>query len=403
MTFKSPIHDLHASAGAMFTDYGVSEPEGQLGAPGTGVIPVVATYGELALEYTALRRACIILDLPHRGIIEVAGTDAASFLNRMLTQELKDFRDDQFRRSFWLNRKGRIDADIRVLREGDTFTLELDALAVPRTLAELSRYLVMEDCTIRDRSMELHRLSLQGPTAILLLSTLGVTEIPANGAVLRTPITDQPITIFRDDVCSVPGFELLMPTTSVAKVFETLIQTGHDPHHGAEALRIHGTGTAGSQIKLRPAGWHAFNIARIEGGSPLYNLDFGPDSLPAESGIIADRVSFTKGCYLGQEVVARMHSRGHSKSTLMAVQLKETGLDRPLPMTGAAVRLPGQDTVIGSVTTFTYSPIMGAARIGFAMMKHDFVKPDLEITLDTESGREIAKTNASLAFVKPAS
>lgn len=401
MTSKSPIHDLHANAGAMFTDYGVAEPHAQAGSP--AIIPVVATYGELALEYTALRRACVILDLPHRGMIEVAGADAASFLNRMLTQELKDLRDDQFRRSFWLNRKGRIDADIRVLRDGSTFTLELDALAVPRTLAELSRYLVMEDCTIRDRSIDLHRFSLQGPTALILLTALGVTQNPSAGSVIRTTIADQPVTIFRDDVCCVPGFELLLPATSVARVFETLIQAGHDPHHGAEALRIHGTGTAGSQIKLRPAGWHAFNIARIEGGSPLYNLDFGPDSLPAETGIIADRVSFTKGCYLGQEVVARMHSRGHSKSTLMAVQLKETGLDRALPITGAAVRLAGQDTVIGSVTTFTYSPIMGAARIGFAMMKHDYAKPDLEITLDTETGRETAKTNATLAFIKPAS
>ena len=128
MAFKSPIHDLHTLAGALFTDYGISDPQGQLGAAGSGVIPVVASYGELALEYTSLRRACVILDLPQRGLIEVTGPDAASFLNRMVTQELKDIAEGQLRHSFWLNRKGRIDADLNIFRQGNSFLLELDAL-----------------------------------------------------------------------------------------------------------------------------------------------------------------------------------------------------------------------------------------------------------------------------------
>src|SRR5439155_2357027 len=99
---------------------------------------------------------------------------------------------------------------------------------------------------------------------------------------------------------------------SAVAIWQQLIEAGHDQNHGAAVLR--GVpATLGAQVRLRPAGWHAFNIARIEAGTPLYNIDFGPESLPAESGVLLGRVSFTKGRYFGQEVVARMQSRGHSK------------------------------------------------------------------------------------------
>src|SRR6185436_21150893 len=89
----------------------------------------------------------------------------------------------------------------------------------------------------------------------------------------------------------------------------------------------------------RRIGWHAYNIARLEAGWPIFNIDFGPDSLPHETGVLNDRVSFKKGCYLGQEVVARMQSLGHPKQRLVGLKaVEETGADEDrVPEAGAAL------------------------------------------------------------------
>jgi folate-binding protein YgfZ len=123
-----------------------------------------------------------------------------------------------------------------------------------------------------------------------------------------------------------------------------------------------------------PAGWLALNIARIEAGTPIFNLDFGTSSLPAETGVLDDRVSFTKGCYLGQEIVARMHARGHPKQVLVAIAFASVlepagGLPR-LPETGAALSLAGATEVIGQVTSSTLSPLRASSPIGFAMVRY---------------------------------
>ena len=386
MALRSPIHALHAQAGAMFVDYGISEPQKELGTADTGVIPVVGTYGELALEYTALRRHCVVIDLPQRTTLSVTGPDAQEFLNRMLTQELKDIAPGEVRRSLWLNRKGRIDADLRVLRRADQFVLEVDALAAGRTLAELSRYLVMEEVAIADQSLTIHRFALHGPAAPQLLQHVLQASPPAEMQLLEGAIAGKNVIIYCEDTCGVPGYELIVAIDDAAAVFELLIQTGHDPHHGAEALRIHGTGSLGSSVKLRPAGWHAYNIARIEAGTPIYNIDFGPSSLPAETGVLNDRVNFKKGCYLGQEVVARMAARGHPKQILKAFSMNDSGMDRPIPDSGAAARMPTSGDVIGSVTSSTYSPILGAKRIGFAMVKFEAAMDMKDVTIDTRNG-----------------
>ena len=388
----------------MFVDYGISEPQKELGEADTGVIPVVGTYGELALEYTALRRHCVILDLAQRSTLTATGPDAPEFLNRMLTQELKDIAPGEVRRSFWLNRKGRIDADLRVLRRADHFVLEVDALAAGRALTELKRYLVMEDLAIADQSLTVHRMAVHGPTAPLLLQEVLQTAPPAEMHLVDGSISGKNVVVYREDTCGVPGYEIIVSVDDAAPVFETLVQTGHDPHHGAEALRIHGSGSLGSSVKLRPAGWHAYNIARIEAGTPFYNIDFGPTSLPAESGVLTDRVNFKKGCYLGQEVVARMAARGHPKQVLKAFSMNDSGMDRPIPGSGAALRDPPSGDVIGSVTSSTYSPILGAKRIGFAMVKFDAATDARDILIDTESGREPARLQDSLRFLamKPA-
>lgn len=401
MAHVSPLYRLHQQAEASLLPYG---PQGT-------DIGVVGTFGELELEYAAIRKACILLDQPQRGTIEVTGADRLGFLNRMVTQELKGFELFQVRRSFWLNRKGRIDADLRLIELGERTLLDLDAHAVARTLEGLAAFVITEDVHLRDVTAEMHRLALHGPTSAELFRTVSVPVAGHSFGDLRpgqactVTVAGLEIIADRQDSTGELGFELLLKTSDVAAVYEHLLETGLDPdgngQPGGNGAGVTSQHVPASRIRLRPAGWHAFNIARIEAGQPLYNLDFGPDSLPAETGVIEDRVSFTKGCYLGQEIVARMHSRGHSKAGLVALKLDDSptvsgsalAQNSPQPETGSQIfpaTGPGESggvgDSIGVVTSSTPSPMLGSVTICFAKMKQEFAAAGTEVLVATGGG-----------------
>lgn len=428
MALLSPLHDVHREADAAILQYG---PEVELaGKPAQGV-GLVETYGELELEYAAVRKRCVVLDMPQRGTLELTGPERLEFLNRMLTQELKGQGAGEVRRSFWLNRKGRIDADLRVIELGDRTLLDVDVHAIRRTMEGLSSYIISEDCAITDRTADLHRLSLHGPTAAALVAA--VAKDPASGAdhvsavaglasdrAVRVSIAGHPVLLERDDATGERGLELLCPTGAVEAIYRLLLATGCDPdaadHEEGSALRRAAAGpgaSPGAAIGLRPAGWHAYNIARIENGRPLFNLDFTTENLPAESGVIASRVSFTKGCYLGQEIVARMHSRGHPKQQLVALKVQQPAggegggsiAEIRQPVTGSQVYVPPGEGLqlaeaVGAVTSSTISPMLGSCAICFAQVKFQHIGAGTELLAQTEQGLVRAVVQGALRFVE---
>jgi tRNA-modifying protein YgfZ len=397
---SSPLHKLHQLAEAAVIPYG---------PPEAGIM-VVATFGELELEYAAIRKSCILLDLPQRGILEIAGKDRLEFLNRMVTQELKGLQPFHTSKTFWLNRKGRIDADLRLIELGDRVLVDLDALATDRTVKGLSAYIITEEVTVKDLTESWHRMALHGPTSLALLQAVSkpvrgpsLGDL-APGMVTVIAVRGHEVVVDRDDSTGEPGLEMTMPVAAAAEVFQSLVETGqvHDDGNGGEGSE------PASKFRLRPAGWHAYNMARIEAGRPLYNIDFGPDSLPHETGIVRERVSFTKGCYLGQEIVARMESRGHSKKVLMAIKCEAsipTGPEPSLPrqpVTGSQVWAASgaESDAIGAVTSSTLSPMLSSVPVCFAMIRHDLAKPGLEVLVAAEDERIRGMTQSELSLWK---
>lgn len=390
--------------------------------PGEGgeAQPALAlAFDAIELEYAAIRKHAALLDLPHRAVLEVRGADRVEFLNRMVTQELKGIIAGDVRRSFWLNRKGRIDADLTIVHGADATLLDVDVLALGRTLRGLGAYIITEDCAILDAGQRTHRMRLLGPNAWALLRQTCPGEppdglaseplAPRRSATARVRVGDgsaRALTLWREDVGPTPCFELLCATDDALAIARALIAAGHDPSHDA----VHNSGhdpnmhdpagvalpqlsSPATSIRLRVIGWHAYNIARLEGGQPLYNLDFGPNSLPAETGVLHDRVSFTKGCYLGQEVVARMHSRGHSKQALVAVRFERGPIGSgdadaypPVPATGAALLGDG-DVPIGTITSAAPSPQHAMAPLAFAQVKHPHPAPGAIVACECEGVR----------------
>lgn len=396
MAQGSPLLALHETAGAVIAPYG---PEGH-------GIPVVQVYTGIDREYAAIRKSAAILDLPQRSILAVSGQDRLSFLNRMLTQELKDLDSNgplfRLRRSFWLNRKGRIDADLVVIAQPDEILIEVDAHAVIRAIEGLTSFIIADDVQITDRSREWHRFDIHGPAAAGVLtrvSTLGPGS-PDPGSLPQFAariyeIAGTSALAWRLDVAGESGFSVAVRSDSAAEVYRLIAETpemiDHDrtrPDRGFD-LKERAASADGRAVRI---GWHAFNIARIEAGTALYNLDFGPTSLPHETGdeTLHDRVSFKKGCYLGQEVVARMHSLGHPRQRLVAFDLADTTAQ---PITGSFIHA-GADTSqppVGAVTSSAISPMLGGRSVCFGMVKYAHSNPGAEVWIEPAPGTSLIR------------
>jgi folate-binding protein YgfZ len=434
MASPSPLIDLHRRAGATLLAYGPQSRSAGV-EPGVGVAPIdlVATYGPLEMEYAAIRRHCGLLDLPSRGLIEVTGPDRVDFLNRMLTQELRPGKNDlpawSLARSFWLGRTGRVDADLRVCVLPERVLLEVDALAAPRAAVSLASFVVMEDCAVKDVSAQHHCLALHGPTALALLARAftpsggapRAESLPETGGVTEGKLAGAAVVVLREDEAGVPGFLVIASAAAALDIARSLIAEGHDASHathseGGFSLPMLEAGRrAGGDIRLSPVGWLAFNIARVEAGTPLFNIDIGTENLPAETGLLESRVSFTKGCYLGQEVVARMHARKQVKQRLVAVafealQSASAAGDAAspeghvpyalLPEQGATL-LAGEGesaAPVGRITSSTLSPRRAMAPIALAQVRSAHASPGTVLATLVEGETVKGVVQAGLAF-----
>lgn len=348
---------------------------------------VVASFGEVEAEYAAIRRGAGLMDSAQRGTLLVLGADRRDFLNRMLSNELKDLHAGTTRRSFWLNRKGRIDADLLLIETGDRTLIDVDIHQAQQTMTSLSEFIFTEDVIIKDVSDEMHRISIHGPRALeLICAATGDTCFRLNhGCAARLVLAGHDVTIARTDTAGEIGLELIVGYDDARSVWEHLL--GHDATIGKPGERI------------RPVGWYAYNIARIEAGTPLFNIDFGSTNLPHETGVLHDRVSFNKGCYLGQEIVTRLENLGKPKQMLMGLRVE----GESLPIAEAQVFAIDEAGIIGEqigvVTSSTISPMLGARPIAFAMLKTSAVEVGSTVLVHAE-GEQPRATVQELKFWK---
>lgn len=391
------IHDIERRLGAEFIPYGPASAD-------NGALPleIVATFGVYEAEYAAIRRHVGILHLPQRGVLQLTGADRQDFLHRMLTQDVHGMRGGDSRRAFQLNDKGRIVADA-IVHHGDLDTwLETDRVDLPQLRPQLEKRLFTEDVTIADISDQRVVLALHGPGAAPLIEAVrqdapGSSATPAAEIALRTHhvlhLGGTPVTVCRWDDAGSTAFRLYVPADAAATLYQRLLDAaGYDPDAPVDAATA---AKRRATLRGRPIGWSAYNTARIEAGSPLFHIDFGTDSLPGETALLDEAVSFTKGCYIGQEIVARMKNLGHPKRVIAGLKLPGDAM----PIAGAQV-LDAKDrvTVIGGVTSSTLSPMLGNTAIAFAVLKWGRHEVGQTVAVPAE-GRLVEATVHPLRFI----
>jgi folate-binding protein YgfZ len=345
-----PLHPLHQQTPAEFQTYADVE--------------IVSTYGNTPAEYSTLRKGSGKMDLPQRGVLELTGKTRLDFLNRMLTNQTR-LSAGQGVYALLLSIKGRIVADMNVLELGERTWLEMDARLVEPTRAELAKFLITEDVTLTSRVGSLYEIALHGPRTADALNLPALKPLES----ARLTIASVEALVWRDDPCGVPGIHVILPAEQAAQVWTAL------PH--------------------RPIGWAAFNAVRIEAGRPMMGIDFDQSVLPAEIGAaqLSRSVSFTKGCYLGQEIVARMHARGQLARQLVGIRME----GEELPIAGSAIYDADGNTV-GGITSSTISPILSNAAICLGIVKKPFFAAQTQLIIPAEGQMRLG-TVVELPFV----
>jgi tRNA-modifying protein YgfZ len=280
--------------------------------------------GSVSDEYAALRESAALVDLSYRKILRLSGKKAVEMLNAVLTNQVPE-EDRLGVYALLLNPKGRIQADLRVMKSGEDvlITVEPEGAAAAKEL--LGRYAPFYRVGLEDLSdASWGVLGLYGPRAGDLLETPDLAEhesavVSLDGADLLAAGVAVPV----------GGYDLLGPSDALEAA------RNHLRERGAVA-----------------AGLDAYEAARIEAGVPRFGSDITPENFPAEAGILERGVSFQKGCYPGQETVARMHYRGHPNRELHRFVVEGTP-----PGPGAEIAQSGRQ--VGWITSVAPMPLEG--------------------------------------------
>jgi len=359
---RLPLHEAHERTGANFV-----EREGW-------TLP--ASYGDSAIEYKAVRETGAgILDLSSRGRVKVSGTEAVQFLNGLITNDVKALQPGAWMAAAFPNAQGRLVAPARILRIEDSFLIDTDVATSERVRKTLERFTLAGDFRVVDIENEIVLFSVQGARAAETLR-LVFGETAGNvlhGHAAQITWRERQLTIMRATHTSEDGFDVFVPMESAQDLWHAFVNEGN----------------------VRPVGYDAFETLRIEAGIPRYGVDMDETNVVTESLIEDEAVSYQKGCYIGQEIIARIHWRGHVAKKLTGIIFDDaTNLLTP----GAKIRSM-DNKEIGRITSQAFSPRLSKL-ITLAYVKYDYLAPDTPVHVIVNDTEQHAARVATLPLVR---
>jgi aminomethyltransferase len=332
-------------------------------------------YGDLRGEYDAIRGGVAVLDLSDAGKLQISGKNSVQFLNGVISNDVKSLKLHEGVLAAFPTIQGKLLALCRVYNLGEYLLLELDAINREKIFKNLSRFVPAGEFIVTDVSDQFALYSLQGPRTMELIEALTSQPIDERQYKIgEWQIAGARVFIASHSRCGGTGFDIFVPTEFSQKVLETILERGV----------IFGARRAGSG---------AFEIARIEAGVPREGADAGEYYIILESELEA-AVSYTKGCYLGQEIIARIHWRGEPAKRLRGLL---TDADQP-PQPGAEL-FDGEGKKVGEITSIARSFALDRfIALGYVHRYH--LTPGTKFTLK-QGGAEIGRAElVELPFIK---
>ena len=340
MMNKLTLHDTHLSLGANFTE------------KGDWLLP--NDYGDAQKEYPAVRTKVGISDLSHRGKLRLSGKDHLKFLQGMLTNDVIKLEPGKGMYAALLTVKGRMVSDMKVYKEDDSVLLDLEPGLNIKVGELLTKYRLSYKADIDDLSEECGLFSINGPNAEeLLFKVLDITPSDMEEYQhFSADIEGHNLTVVKVKRTPMDGYDIYMSGESASSVWNLFI-------------------TSGKELGITPVGFQAMNTLRVEAGIPVYDVDMDESNIPIEAGLW-DALDFEKGCYVGQEVVARIKWRGHVNWHLVGFVIEGERVPEP----GDQIFL--EQRKIGRVTSGAFSPVLEKP-IALGYIRREFKEPGTKV------------------------
>jgi folate-binding protein YgfZ len=347
------LHEFHRAAGAAFVDINGCE--------------AVSDYGNWIGEYSALNESAAVADMSFRGRLCVLGADRQRFLNGQVTNNVRDLGTGQGCYAALVSAKGKLQSDLNVYCLDNEMLLDIEPGYAAVVSQRLEKFIIAEDVQIIDASLHYGLLSVQGPKAAEVIGKF--PEIPMaigkhdDAALGEIYVANHPRWRGR-------GFDLFVPINSMKEMVSQLLSRGG-----------------------RLCGWQALETARVEAGIPRFGADMDETNLAPEA--LGERaISYSKGCYIGQEIIARVRTYGQVAKSLRSLKLE--GEAGEIPSKGAKIFLGDQEA--GYVTSAVRSPL-GNAIIALGYVRRGASDAGGKVLVETSAGKIAAKVMAPAQFI----
>lgn len=343
MARKLLLHEEHQALGARFL-----EKEGA---------ELVGAYGADDEAFHSLTRAVGIADLSYRGLLRVVGPEAASYLQGMVTNEVEKLGVGEGNFTTVVHAKGRMLGEGRVYRVGEEeFWMDVPGEARESIATHFDQYLISEDCEVQDISESAVRIGAWGPRAGAAIEAAIAAAPPAlepyQNRFLEAPSGG--VLLVGSDRLGLPGYEIYLAPEGAAQAWRAMV----------ERARAEGGG---------PVGERALEAARIQRGIPRWGQELAADTIPLEANL-QEAISYTKGCYVGQEVIAKATYRGAVRRRLVRLEVS--------PGVAPGATLSEGDKQVGRLTSVLDPNPAGGAPLALGYVKRDRLEVGRELAVD---------------------
>jgi len=325
-----------------------------------------ARFGDPQAEFAAMRTGCGVYDLGFRALLSVKGGDRVRWMNGMVTNNIRDLEAGHGVYAFLLNPQGRILGDMYVFNRGEELLVETDRGQVEKMMATFDHYIIMDDVEILNQPEKWTALGIAGPNSRAALNAAGIAVPELRPLQMITPRCEcdcgcVECIVVRGEDTQVESYEIWLAPKDVFKTWEALLAAA-----------------------ATPVGSEALEIERIADGAPLYGVDIRERDLPQETEQMR-ALNFNKGCYVGQEIVERIRSRGNVHRKFGGFLLEGTGT------VSAGEKIVAGDKEVGEVTSVAaVGTAVGQRTVALGYIRREVGVPGREVLLGTVKARVIS-------------
>jgi len=355
---KSRLYEIQQTSGAVFKPSGGWE--------------MARSYGNSVLEHQAVRKKAGLIDQSHRGKLRLKGKDRIDFLHGMVTNDIKILTPETGLYAVFTNDKAKMLSDARIYCLPDALWVDLEPEVTGKIQKHLDKYTLASDVVIENLTDAFGLLSIYGPSSHEIMTQLIGSEPPIKEhSTITFSMDGISILAARNEITGELGYDLYIPIDRMATTWDGLLQIG-EPYG------------------LRPVGLDALDSLRIEAGIPRYGIDMDESNFPMEAGLEKRAISYTKGCYIGQETIARADAQGRMNKKLMGLELSF----KPAPTIGQVILAPrassdAQERVIGTITSAIESPTLGKV-LAMGYLHRDFAEPGKDVIIEKRPAKVVA-------------